>query len=132
MGRIMALTPVKSMIQTARRSIQNLTPQEVAKRSKDEDVVLVDLREAAELQEQGTITGAVHIPRGMLEFCADPSTPYHNEALGPDRSVILFCASGGRSALAAASLREMGYGDVAHLDGGFKAWQAEGQPVRNQ
>ncbi|MDQ3396339.1 MAG: rhodanese-like domain-containing protein [Deinococcota bacterium] len=119
----------KDMVAEAKGRIENLMPDQVEKELQRPDVVLVDLREAAEREQDGMIPGAVHITRGMLEFRADPSTPYHNAALQPERRVILHCASGGRSALAAATLQEMGYTDVAHMDGGFKAWQAEGKPV---
>ena len=71
--------------------------------------------------------GAVHVPRGMLEFHADPASPYHLDALDPERRTILYCASGGRSALAAETLQRMGYCNVAHVDGGYKAWQAMGE-----
>lgn len=92
-------------------------------------VLLVDLREPAELAESGHIAGSVNVPRGMLEFRADPTSPYHQEGFDPERRIILHCATGGRSALAAAALKDMGYTNVAHLDGGFKAWVAAGRPV---
>lgn len=91
--------------------------------------LLVDLREPGELAETGRIPGSVNVPRGMLEFRADPTSPYHQEGFDPDRRIILHCATGGRSALAAAALADMGYTNVAHLDGGFKAWAATGRPV---
>jgi rhodanese-related sulfurtransferase len=91
--------------------------------------LLVDLREPGELAEAGRIPGSVHVPRGMLEFRADPTSPYHQEGFDPERRIILHCATGGRSALAAAALADMGYTNVAHLDGGFKAWAAAGRPV---
>ena len=91
-------------------------------------MILVDIRDAPELEAAGRIPGSIHIPRGMLEFRADPATPYHQAPLDPARRVILHCASGGRSALAAVALKEMGYERVAHLDGGFNAWKEAGQP----
>jgi rhodanese-related sulfurtransferase len=94
-------------------------------------VLLVDLREPAELAESGRIAGSVNVPRGMLEFRADPTSPYHQEDFDPERRIILHCATGGRSALAAAALKDMGYTNVAHLDGGFKAWVAAGRPVES-
>jgi rhodanese-related sulfurtransferase len=84
----------------------------------------VDLREPDEVANSGTIPGAVHAPRGMLEFYADPASPYHRAEFDPARRTILYCASGGRSALAVEALQQLGYGQVAHLDGGFKAWAA--------
>jgi len=75
------------------------------------------------------IAGSLHVPRGMLEFCADPTSPAHHVDLQPERRVILHCASGGRSALAAVLLKEMGYRDVAHLDGGLIAWREAGLAI---
>ena len=91
--------------------------------------LLVDLREPSEIVEMGRITSAVHVPRGMLEFRADPASPYHLDGFDPARRTILHCASGARSALAAAALQDMGYTNVAHLDGGLKAWIAAGRHV---
>jgi len=116
------------LVQEAKLNIENLTPDQVAAELAAGDVILVDVRDAPELSN-GTIPGAIHASRGMLEFYADPSSPYHKPELKPDSRVILHCASGGRSALAVHALRELGYTNVAHLDGGFKAWQAEGKPV---
>ncbi len=90
---------------------------------------MVDIREPAEREKEGAIPGAIEAPRGMLEFWADPSSPYHREQLSPDRRIILHCAAGGRSALAAVTLQEMGYEHVAHLDGGIRAWKEAGKPV---
>lgn len=118
------------LVQEAKASIENLTPDQVEAEMASGNVTLLDVRDAPELAN-GTIPGAVHASRGMLEFYADPSSPYHKPELNPDSRVILHCASGGRSALAAQTLREPGYNDVAHLDGGFKAWQAAGKPLRS-
>lgn len=117
------------LVGEAKAKVQGLSPEEVASELERGDVVLVDLREGPELEASGRIAGSVHVPRGMLEFRADPTSPYHDEALDPSRRVILHCASGGRSALAAATLRDMGYEDVAHLDGGITRWSEEGRPV---
>ena len=92
------------------------------------EAVLIDLREPEERAQNGAIPGAVHAPRGMLEFYADPTSPYHRPEFDPDRRVILHCASGGRSALAAAMLQQLGYARVAHLDGGLKAWKEARRP----
>lgn len=118
------------LVQEAKSRIENLTPDQVQAEMASGTVTLVDVRDASELAD-GTIPGAVHASRGMLEFYADPSSPYHKAELNPDRRVILHCASGGRSALAVQTLRELGYTDVAHLDGGFKAWRASGKPIRS-
>jgi rhodanese-related sulfurtransferase len=119
----------KDMVGEARAQVENLSPEQVAGELSRGDALLVDLRDGEELREHGRIPQAVHIPRGMLEFRADPTSPYHREELRPERRIILHCASGGRSALGAKTLQEMGYRNVAHLDGGLKAWQESGHPV---
>ncbi|HEX7089495.1 MAG TPA: rhodanese-like domain-containing protein [Longimicrobiales bacterium] len=124
----MAAKTVAQLVQEAKAGIENLTPEQVQAEMAAGNVTMVDIRDAPELAN-GTIPGAVHASRGLLEFYADPTSPYHKPELSPDNRVILYCASGGRSALAVHTLRALGYGDVAHLDGGFKAWQAAGKPV---
>lgn len=119
---------VVELVGQAKARIENLTPAQVAA-EQSRGAVLVDLREPAELARDGMIAGAVHAPRGMLEFHADPHSPYHLDGLDPTRRTVLYCASGGRSALGATALAELGYTDVAHLDGGVKAWAAEGRPL---
>lgn len=90
---------------------------------------VVDIREPEELDEHGLIAGAFHVPRGVLEFWADPTSPAHRPELDPAHRTVLYCAAGSRSALAAATLQELGYRDVAHLDGGIAAWKQAGLPV---
>lgn len=90
--------------------------------------LLLDVRDAPELEAAGRAVGSHHIPRGMLEFRADPTSPYHDPKLSPDSPVILHCASGGRSALAGKLLKDMGYTQVFNL-GGFKDWTEAGGPV---
>lgn len=119
------------LVASARGRIEELDPARFAAEAARPDAVVVDLREADE-RLGGTITGAVHVPRGMLEFRADPASPYHDERLHHERRVLLHCASGGRSALAAEALRNLGYEDVAHLAGGIEAWRAAGLPVVNE
>jgi rhodanese-related sulfurtransferase len=117
------------MVAEAKQQVENLTVEQVAAEISSNDLLLVDIREPQERRDKGSIPGAVSAPRGMLEFWADPSTPYHRDEFDPGRRTILYCASGGRSALAARTLGELGYRGVAHLDGGFTAWQQAGQPV---
>jgi rhodanese-related sulfurtransferase len=117
------------MVAEAKGRIENLTPAQVAAELERGDPILVDLREPEERTANGVIPGAVHAPRGMLEFYADPTSPYHRAELEPERRVILHCASGGRSALACAMLSALGYRRAAHLDGGFKAWKEQGLTV---
>jgi rhodanese-related sulfurtransferase len=123
------LKTAAALVAEARSGIENLTPAQAAAELRQPEVVIVDLRERDELVREGMIEGAVHVPRGLLEFAADPSHAYHNGKLRPDRRVILHCASGGRSALAAQTLKAMGYRSVAHLDGGFTAWKTQGHPI---
>ena len=119
---------VVDLVARAKGQVENLSPEQVA-RERGEGALVVDLREPAEIERDGTIEGAVQAPRGMLEFYADPQSPYHRADFEPSRRTILFCASGGRSALGAVSLAQLGYTDVAHLDGGLKAWRGDGRPV---
>ncbi len=118
------------LVKEAKSQIENLSPEQVASELESGDAVVVDLREPQELEATGMIPGAIHAPRGMLEFYADPSLPYHKDELQPDKRIILHCASGGRSALAAKTLKDMGYTNVAHMEGGIKAWQEEGRPTQ--
>lgn len=115
------------LVADAKAQIDNLTPDQVQAELAN-GALLVDVREGTECA-LGMIPGALHIPRGMLEFRADPASPAHHAALDPARRVILHCASGGRSALSVMTLKQLGYTNVAHLDGGFRAWVDAGKPV---
>jgi rhodanese-related sulfurtransferase len=117
------------MVAEAKQRVTNLTVDDVVAERESGDPLIVDVREPAEREQLGSIPGAVSAPRGMLEFFADPTSPYHRPEFDPNRRVILHCAAGGRSALAADTLQQLGYSDVAHLDGGFTAWKEAGQPV---
>lgn len=112
-------TSVKDLIAEARSSIDNLPAAEMARALDATDVLLVDLREPGERAEHGTIPGALAAPRGMLEFYADAGTPYHKKEFDPSRRVLLYCASGGRSALSGKTLKDLGYAAVFNI-GGFK------------
>src|SRR3712207_3460859 len=117
------------MVAEAKQRVENLSVDEVTRDLERGDALLVDLREPGERAQHGVIPGAVHAPRGMLKFWADPTSSYHRPEFDPSRRVILHCASGGRSALAADMLRGLGYDRVAHLDGGLKAWKEAGREV---
>lgn len=117
------------LVADAKSRISNLTVDEVADEIESGNALLVDLRESDERDEHGAIPGALHAPRGMIEFWADPSSPYHREEFDPNRRIIFHCASGGRSALVADTLQGMGYTNVAHLDGGMNAWKEANRPV---
>ncbi|GAA2293944.1 rhodanese-like domain-containing protein [Actinomadura luteofluorescens] len=120
---------VRQLVTRARDEVRNLSVPEVADALEGDAVALVDLREPDEVRREGAIPGAIQAPRGMLEFWADPASPYHREEFVPSARTILYCASGGRSALAAQTLQVLGYTDVAHLDGGLAAWKEQGRPV---
>jgi len=126
----MTMKKASDLVAEAKSRIENLGVDDVAQEQAD-GALVVDIRDAPELEASGRIPGSVHVPRGMLEFRADPSSPYHQDGFDPDRRIILHCASGGRSALAAATMKDMGYTDVAHLDGGFRAWSEAGRPVES-
>lgn len=119
---------VKDMLAAANAVVPRLSPAEAAERMKQPGVVVVDVRDAPELAKTGRIRGAVHVPRGMLEFRADPESPYHDPAFRKDATVLLHCASGGRSALAGRTLMEMGYGSVFNI-GGFRDLAEAGVPT---
>lgn len=117
------------LVKEAKKEIENLSPEKASEELTTGNVVLIDIREADELN-QGTIAGAIHAPRGMLEFYADPTLPYYKPEFNKEKRIILYCASSGRSALAVQTLQSMGYTNVAHIDGGLKAWKASGLPLQ--
>ncbi len=121
-------TTAAALVADAKQRVENLSVERTAAEVAA-GALLVDLREPAELAQHGTIAGAIHAPRGMIEFYADATSPYHRAEFDPARRIILHCASGGRSALAADTLRQMGFDNVAHLDGGLNAWKAAGRGV---
>jgi rhodanese-related sulfurtransferase len=118
------------LVKDAKQHIENLTPDQVHEELSNGKATLIDIRESEELTQNGKIDGAVHAPRGMIEFYADETLPYHKPEFDKNKRLILHCAGGGRSALATATLKQMGYNNVAHLDGGFKAWKEAGKPVK--
>ena len=117
---------VFQLVAEAKAQIDNLNPEQMSREAAD-GALVVDIREASEREETGAIPGAVHVPRGLLEFKADTSFPTHHPDLDPSRRTILYCASGGRSALAVLTLQRLGYTDVAHLDGGIQGWIGAGR-----
>jgi rhodanese-related sulfurtransferase len=119
---------VKEMLAAANAAAPKVSVAEAAALVGRDDVLVVDVRDMPELQSTGKISGAMHVSRGMLEFRADPDSPYHDKAFSRDKTVLLYCASGGRSALAAKSLQDLGYRDVRNL-GSIKDWIASGGAV---
>ena len=122
-------TTAAALVALAQQDVESLSPSEFANEIASGHAVVVDLREPQERADTGSIHGAIGIPRRMLEFRADPTHPLADAQLSPDRRVLLYCASGGRSALGAVALAELGYDNVAHLAGGITAWVAAGGPV---
>lgn len=120
---------VAEMVAEAKTNIENLSPDQALAELESGDSLFVDIREPEERKANGTIAGSHHAVRGMLEFYADPSSPYHRDEFDPNRRIVLYCASGGRSALATRALTELGYQNVAHVDGGLKLWKESGLPV---
>ncbi len=110
---------VKDMMAEANRDVPKLSPEEVREKLHSGNALLVDVRDSSEVRDSGKIRGAVNVTRGMLEFRADPASPYHDPAFQKDRTVILYCASGGRSALAGKTLKDFGYQNVFN-GGAFK------------
>jgi rhodanese-related sulfurtransferase len=119
---------VKDLLAAANAVVPRITPAQAQAMIAEGNTLVVDVRDAAEVEKSGKVAGAVHVPRGMLEFRADPESPYHDQNFAPDKTVIVYCASGGRSALAGQALKEMGYGEVYNL-GAFKDWADGGGAI---
>ncbi len=119
----------KQLIAEARASICTLSLEEASKKLDDPNVVFVDIRDVRELEREGMIPGALHAPRGMLEFWVDPESPYYKDIFGSGKEFVFYCASAWRSSLATAALQAMGLSPVSHIDGGFKSWKGAGLPV---
>ena len=119
----------KDLVAEANEKIRTIPTADAIARHGDPDVVFVDLRDVRELQREGMIPGAVHAPRGMLEFWVDPKSPYYKDVFGSGKEFYFYCASAWRSALATRAVQEMGLEPVAHIEGGFGAWKKAGGPV---
>ena len=114
----------KKMLAEANAVIETVSVPDLPYLQDDPDVVILDVRDAGEREKEGAIPFSVHAPRGLLEFLADPESPIYNDAISTDRRLVLYCGTGGRSALAAKTLVDMGYPDVLSLAGGYAAWSA--------
>jgi rhodanese-related sulfurtransferase len=119
---------VKQMIESANAVVPRVTPAEVKEMVANGNVLVVDVRDAPEVEKSGKVAGAVHVSRGMLEFRADPESPYFDKNFARDKTLIVYCASGGSSALRGKLLKDMGYERVYNL-GAFKNWAESGGPV---
>jgi len=122
------VSSVKQMLEAANAVVPKITPAQARELIGKGNTLVVDVRDAPELEKSGKVAGAVHVSRGMLEFRADPDSPYHDKSFSRDKNVILYCASGGRSALAAKVLKDMGYEHVYNV-GAFKDWAESGGAV---
>ncbi len=116
---------VKDLVEAANAVVPRITPAQAQELIERGNAVVVDVRDAPEVEKSGKVAGAVHIPRGMLEFRADPESPYYDQSFAKDKTVIVYCAAGGRAALSGQALKEMGYGEVYNI-GGFNDWAEAG------
>ena len=123
------ITPVRSLVAKAKSETNSVTPQQAFDQTQTGNAHLIDIRDIRELQREGQINGAFHAPRGMLEFWADPQSPYHKDVFAKSGNLILFCASSWRSALAAKTLQDMGMNNIFDMDGGFNAWKSARLPI---
>ncbi len=123
----MSIKSSQTLVEEAQKKIQTLSPNEVKNLVEKKEITLIDVRDIRELWKEGTIENSIHIPRGMLEFWLDPeSTYYQANKIQDKKKMVLYCALGLRSALATKSLVEMGFENVAHVEGGFEALKKSG------
>ena len=120
---------VKTLVAEAKKQTNSINPVNAHDQQQAGDAILIDIRDIRELQRDGRIDGAFHAPRGMLEFWADPDSPYHKEIFATKGELVLFCASSWRSALAAKTLQDMGFNNIRDMDGGFAAWKTASLPI---
>jgi rhodanese-related sulfurtransferase len=121
-------TNLKQMMEAANAAVPRVTPAQAREMMAKGNTLVVDVRDAAEVAASGKVAGAVHVSRGLLEFRADPEAPTHDKNFAKDKTLILYCGSGGRAALAGKTLKDMGYGQVYNL-GGFKDWAESGGAI---
>ena len=121
-------TSVKQLLEAANAVVTKVAPAQAREMMAKGNTLVVDVRDAPELEKSGKVAGAVHHSRGMLEFRADPESPYYDKSFARDKTIIIYCASGGRSALAGKVLKDMGYGQVYNM-GAFKDWANSGGAV---
>jgi rhodanese-related sulfurtransferase len=120
---------IGQLVAEAKRRIENVTIDLLRQELERGGIQLLDIRDVRERQKLGWIPGSMHVPRGMLEFWLDPTSPYYSGKVDPEKRIVLYCAAGGRSVLATDVLREMGFPDVANFETGFNSWAAAGLPV---
>ena len=120
----------KALLGQANTEIETVSVEDAKTFIDSEDVLFVDVRETQEVQNTGGLPGHVHVPRGLLEFLVDPESPMHKPELSSGKRLVVYCASGGRSALAAKTLQDMGVENVCHIAGGFTAWIEAGGTIK--
>lgn len=120
---------IKDLCAEAESLVETWTVDQARTHLDDPDVVLVDIRDIRELWRDGAIPGALHAPRGMLEFWVDPESPYARDVFQSGKRFVFFCAGGLRSALATRTVKEMGLAPVCHMEGGYAAWKGAGHPT---
>ncbi|MBT3990630.1 MAG: rhodanese-like domain-containing protein [Rhodospirillaceae bacterium] len=125
----MTIKGVKELIAEAEAEIETLTVEQALAANDDPEVQLIDLRDIRELWREGVVPGALHVPRGMLEFWVAPDSAYHKDIFASGKKFIFFCALGHRSALATFAAQNMGLTPVAHIEGGYTAWKETGAPT---
>ncbi len=118
--------PIRTLVAEASERIRTLSVDQAQNLLGKDDVQFVDIRDIRELWREGTIPGAAHAPRGMLEFWFAPDSPYHKPKFAEDKLYVFYCQSGWRSALATAAIKDMGLETVAHIEGGYRAWKEVG------
>ena len=129
---IMTIKSPQTLVSEALNEVKTITPDEAMKLTNQNKCNLIDIRDEVELKNLGTIENSFHIPRGLLEFTIHPESPYvQNNQMDLNKEIVLFCAAGGRSALAAKTLMEMGFNNVSHVEGGFGAMMHEGFKIKS-
>ena len=127
----MTIKSSQTLISEALKEVKTISAEEALNLSNDNKCNLIDIRDEAELQKLGTIENSFHIPRGLLEFSIHPESGYvQNNQLDLSKEIVLFCAAGGRSALAAKTLKEMGFDNVSHIEGGFGLMRQKGFKIK--
>ena len=128
----MPIVNIFELAEKEKADIENLSVDQLkAEMAHNKDLLLIDIREIQETIDLGTIPGAIHCARGMLEFWASPASPYYRDYFQEDRRTVVFCAGGGRSVFATKALRDMGFTDVAHLEPGFGGWKKAEEPIED-
>ena len=128
----MPIVDIFAEVEKIKQSLENLSVDDLKiEITENPELLLIDIREIQELVDRGIIPGAIHVPRGMLEFWASPASPYYRDFFQENRRIVVYCAGGGRSAFAARDLAAMGFTNVAHLETGFDGWSRSGAGIED-